>query len=86
MPFTAQPENGYYYRQSGFYLEYKRYTRKSQNNATTNQIILKTLTWGELPSGLRHCRCIERFLAQALLGAWPGVPLYEAPGSLPVKT
>ena len=42
MPFTAQPENGYYYRQSGFYLEYKRYTRKSQNNATTNQIILKT--------------------------------------------
>ena len=39
-----------------FILKYKRYARKSQNNTTINQVILKTLTLGELFSGLRHCR------------------------------
>ena len=50
-----------------FIWKYKRYARKSHNDATTNQIILKTLTWGEWPSGLKR-----RLLAQTLLGTLPG--------------
>ena len=70
----------------GFIWKYQKYARKSQNDATIKQIILKTLTRGEWPSGLRCCRLIRRFLAQILLGAWPGLPPYEAPDDLLVKT
>ena len=57
----------------GFIWKYKRYARKSQNYATTNQIILKALTWGEWPSGLRRYKWIGRFLVQTQPGALPGV-------------
>ena len=39
-----------------FIWKYKRYARKSQNDAATNQIHLKTLTQREWHSRLRHCR------------------------------
>ena len=39
-----------------FIWKYKRYARKSQNDAATNQIQLKTLTQREWHSRLRHCR------------------------------
>ena len=35
----------------GFIWKYKRYARKSQNLVNTNQINLKTLTWGEWTNG-----------------------------------
>ena len=40
----------------GFLWKYKRFARKTQINAIVNQIILKTLTWGQLPIVSRHCR------------------------------
>ena len=70
----------------GFIWKYEKYARKSQNDATIKQIILKTLTRGEWPGGLRCCRLIRRFLAKTLLGVWPGLPPYEAPDDLLVKT
>ena len=39
-----------------FIWKYKRYARKSQNDATINKIILKTLNREEWISGLRRCR------------------------------
>ena len=73
----------------GLIWKYKRYARKSQNGSTTNQTVLKTLTSGEWPSGLRHWKWIGRFLVQTPLGALPGLgnqPCYEAPSDLRVKT
>ena len=72
-----------------FIWKYKRYARKSQNDATTNQIILKTLTWGEWPSGLRPCKWIGRFLVQTPLSALSGLGAqwrFEAPSDLWVET
>ena len=62
----------------GFIWKYKRYAIKSQNNATTNQIILKTVSRREWPSGLKHCRWIGKFLAQILVGVLPVLSCYEA--------
>ena len=73
----------------GFIWKYKRYARKSQNDATTNHIILKTLTWGQRPSGLRRCKWIERFLIQSPLSTLPGLGIQhlgEVPGDIQVKT
>ena len=72
-----------------FIWKYKSYARKSQNDATTNWIILKALTWGEWHSGLRRCKWIGRFLVQTPLGALRGLgtqPYYKTPSDLLVKT
>ena len=72
----------------GLIWKYNRYARKSQNDATTNQIILKTLTWGEWPSEQSHCKGIGRFLAETLLSALSGLgtqPYYKTPSDLWVK-
>ena len=48
----------------------------------TNQIILKTLSWGEWLSRLKHYKSIGKFLVQTPLGALPGLgnqPRYDAP-------
>ena len=66
----------------GFIWKYKRYTSKSQNDTITIQTNLKTLTWGEWPSGLRHYKWIGRLLVQTPLGALPGLgnqPYNDAP-------
>lgn len=63
--------------------------RKSKNNGTTNQIILKPQTRGECLSGLKRCKLIGGFLVQIRLGTLPGIgtpPRYETPGDLKVKT
>ena len=73
----------------GFISKYKRHGRKSQINATINEIILKTLPWRELPSGLRHWRWIGKFLVQTQLSARLGLrvqPCYEVPDNLLVET
>ena len=72
----------------GLICKYNRYARKSQNDATTNQIILKTLTWGERASEQSHCKGIGRFLAETLLSALSGLgtqPYYKTPSDLRVK-
>ena len=45
---------------------------KSRDDATINQIILETLTWGDLPSDIRDCKLIGSFLVQTPQGAWAG--------------
>ena len=64
----------------GFIWKRERYARKSQNDTTTNQIILKTLTWREWLSGLRRCKWIVRLLVRISLAALSGLgiqPRYE---------
>ena len=68
----------------GFIWKYQRYARKFQNDATTNQIILKTLIWGEWSSGLSRSIWIGKLLVQTSLGAVPGFgnqPHYDPPSS-----
>ena len=66
----------------------KRYTRKCQNDAAINPIILKTLTEGEWLKGSRQSKEIRRFLDQIQLGVRPGLeiqPRYKAPRDLQVR-
>ena len=66
----------------------KRYTRKCQNDAAINPIILKTLTQGEWLKGSRQSKEIRRFLDQIQLGVRPGLeiqPRYKAPRDLQVR-
>ena len=66
----------------------KRYTRKCQNDATINPIILKTLTQGEWLDGSRQCKEIRRFLDQIQLVVRPGLEIqlrYKAPRDLQVR-
>ena len=62
----------------------KGYARKSQNYATTIQIILKILTCGQWSSGLRRYKLIVRILIQTPLNALQ--PLHEVNSNLQIKT
>ena len=73
MSATVQLENVYYYKLLEFHLEIKKISRNSKNDATINQVILKTLIQGVSHSRLRHCRWIGRFLVQTPLSARPGL-------------
>ena len=71
--------------------KHKRYARKSQNDASINQITLKSLTYGEWPSGLRRNRWIGGFLVQTTLSPkssdkFRTQPRFEVFGGLCSKT